>query len=52
MRTSNGFIEKHKKFGSPQDDKILDLVVNFNGLFILAQINNDLFPHKSNDKIW
>lgn len=52
IRTLNGVIELQKIFGSPGDDKILDLRITFNGLYVLAYMNDQLLPHKFNDRIW
>jgi hypothetical protein len=40
IRSLNGVIEVQKIFGSPSDDKILDLRITFNGLYVLAYMNN------------
>jgi len=52
MRASNGVVETSKIFGSARDDRIFDLKITFNGLYILALINNNFMPHKFNDRIW
>jgi hypothetical protein len=52
IRSLNGVIEVQKIFGSPLDDKILDLRITFNGLYVLAYMNDQLLPHKYNDRIW
>lgn len=52
IRSLNGVIEVHKIFGSPMDDKILDLRITFNGLYVLAYMNDQMLPHKYNDRVW
>eukprot|EP00347_Sterkiella_histriomuscorum_P007679 403347989 len=52
LRSENGFIEKKDIYGSPSDDKALDLVVTYQGLHLLALINNPFLPHRDADKQW
>jgi hypothetical protein len=52
MRSENGVIENSIVFGSPKDDKVLDMAVNFNGVFLYAMINGPFMPHRDNDKQW
>jgi hypothetical protein len=52
MRCKNGYTEKSKIFGSPSDEFVYDVKITYNGIYILALINNGLLPHKYNDKIW
>jgi hypothetical protein len=40
IRALNGVIELKKIFGSPKDDKILDLRITFNGIYVLAYMND------------
>lgn len=40
IRALNGVIEVQKIFGSPLDDKILDLRITYNGLYVLAFMND------------
>lgn len=50
MRSENGYIEYSEIFGSPSDDKALDLVITFNGPHLLALINGPFLPHRDLDK--
>jgi hypothetical protein len=50
MRSENGVIESSIIFGSPKDDKVLDMAVNFNGVYLYAMINGPFMPHRDNDK--
>jgi hypothetical protein len=52
MRSENGVIESDIIFGSPKDDKVLDMAVNFNGVYLYAMINGPFMPHRDNDKQW
>lgn len=52
MRSENGYIEFNTVFGSPYDDKVLDLEVSFNGIYMLALINSPFLPHRDSDKQW
>ena len=52
MRSENGVIENSIVFGSPKDDKVLDMAVNFKGVFLYAMINGPFMPHRDNDKQW
>jgi hypothetical protein len=45
-------IDFQQIFGSPKDDKVLDLGVSFNGIYIYAMINGPFLPHRDNDKQW
>ena len=36
MRTENGYIEFNQTFGSPSDDRVLDMEVTYNGVVLLA----------------
>jgi hypothetical protein len=50
MRSENGVISFKQIFGSPKDDKVLDLSVSFNGVYMYAHINGPFLPHRDNDK--
>jgi hypothetical protein len=52
VRSENGVIENSMVFGSPKDDKVLDIAVNFNGVFLYAMINGPFMPHIDNEKQW
>jgi hypothetical protein len=52
MRQENGVIEYKQIFGSPEDDKALDMAVSFNGIYIYAMINGPFMPHRDGDKQW
>ena len=52
MRSENGVISLQQIFGSTGDDKILDLAISFNGIYMYAHINGPFNPHRDNDKQW
>lgn len=52
MRSENGVISLSEIFGSTGDDKVLDLAVSFNGIYMYAHINGPFMPHRDNDKQW
>jgi hypothetical protein len=52
MRSENGVISYKQIFGSPGDDKALDMAVSFNGIYIYAMINAPFMPHRDGDKQW
>lgn len=52
MRSENGMLELSEIFGSPKDDKLLDIGVSFNGIYLYAMINGPFLPHRDNDKQW
>lgn len=52
MRSENGVISFKQIFGSPGDDKALDMAVSFNGIYIYAMINGPFLPHRDGDKQW
>jgi hypothetical protein len=52
MRSENGVIAFKQIFGSPQDDKVLDMGISFNGIYLYAMINGPFLPHRDNDKQW
>ncbi len=52
MRSENGVIQYKEIFGSAKDDKVLDMAVSFNGVYLFAMINGPFNPHRDNDKQW
>jgi hypothetical protein len=52
MRSENGVIEYKQIFGSPKEDKVLDMAVSFNGIYLYAMINGPFLPHRDGDKQW
>ena len=50
LRSETGVISHEEIFGSTGDDKILDLAVSFNGIYMYAHINGPFNPHRDNDK--
>jgi hypothetical protein len=52
MRSENGVIENAQIFGSPFEDKVLDIAASFNGVYLYAMINGPFLPHRDNDKQW
>ncbi len=52
LRSENGVIEFQQIFGSPKDDKALDMGISFNGVYIYGMINGPFMPHRDGDKWW
>ena len=52
MRIENGFVESQVIWGSPTDDFVYDVEVNYQGIFFLAEMGHNLLPHRDGDKAW
>lgn len=52
IRYDTGLLEDHLVLGSPTEDNSFDLVHFYHGLYILATINNNFYPHPNIGSIW
>lgn len=52
LRYETGFIEASVVMGSSMEDKAIDLVPFHHGLFVLATIGNNFYPHPSDGAVW
>ena len=52
LRASNGEIESKQVFGSPTEDKALDIQVTAQGIFILAKIGDTFLPNPTSGNHW
>lgn len=52
IRSDNGYIVTKKIFGSPQEDKALDIVATTAGVYLMAVISDNFLPYPIAGNIW
>lgn len=52
IRSDNGHIVSKKIFGSPKEDKALDIVATTAGVYLMTVINDNFLPHPVAGNIW